>query len=152
MASFSINRRRAATKAILRRPSARIGKLPVSATSVAVQKQPRQDQDAKPAAAFFNRASKPPIAGSGNVSRAAPMLLVLPLHGRALRPIGRALDPWNPVRRMLPNTARDPMRRPAASSGPTYDQPGQPSGPLRVRGLTGEANDQAWFSPFAGSR
>src|SRR4249919_1477232 len=93
-----------------------------------------------------------PIAGSQNVSRAGPMLLVLPLHGRALRPIGRALDPWKLVRRMLPDTARDPMRRPAASSGPTYDRPGQPSGPLRVRGLTGEANDQAWFSPFAGSR
>jgi len=80
------------------------------------------------------------------------MLLVLPLHGRALRPIGRALDPWKLVRRMLPNTARDLMLRPAGSSGPTCDRPGQPSGPLRMRGLTGGANDQAWLSSFAGSR
>jgi hypothetical protein len=165
MASFSINRRRAATKATRHRPGAGIGPLPVNVTSVDLRhnrptlEQPRRDQDAKPAAAFREDGIAPPrddveapIAGSENVSRAGPMLLVLPLHGRALRPIGRALDPWKLVRRMLPNTARDPMRRPAASSGPTYDRPGQPSGPLRVRGLTGEANDQAWFSPFAGSR
>ena len=44
------------------------------------------------------------------------------------------------------------MLRLAVSSGPTYDRPGQPSGPLRVRGLTGEADDQAWFSSLAGSR
>jgi hypothetical protein len=50
------------------------------------------------------------------------------------------------------NIARDPMRQPAVSSGPTYDRSGQPSVPLRVRGLIGEVNDQAWFSSLASSR
>jgi hypothetical protein len=79
------------------------------------------------------------------------MLLVLPPHGRALRPTERNLDPWA-TRRMPPDTARDPMPRPAVSGGPTDDRPGQPSVPLRMRKLTGEADDQAWFSPLAGAR
>ena len=31
----------------------------------------------------------------------------------------------------------------------TYDRSGQPSVPLRLRGLIGEINDQAWFSSLA---
>jgi hypothetical protein len=84
----------------------------------------------------------PPIAGSAIFIRPWPMLLVLPLHGRALRPTDRALDPWEMILRMPLNIARDPMRRPAVSSGPTYDRSGQPSVPLRMRGLICEANDQ----------
>src|SRR3954447_26711918 len=65
--------------------------------------QPRQDQDARSAAAFFSRAAKPQLRVRRIFSRAGPMLLVHPLHGRALRPTDRALDPWKLVRRMLPN-------------------------------------------------
>ena len=84
--------------------------------------------------------------------RPGPMLLVLPLHGRVLRPTDRALDPWEMILRMPLNIARDPMRRPAVSNGPTYNRSGQPSVPLRVRGLIGEANDQTWLSSLVSSR
>ena len=120
--------------------------------ATATLEPPRQESNRRASGGFLQARVEAPNCGSDNLSRAGPMLLAIPLHGRALRPTDRPLAAWKVSRRTPPDTARGPMRRPAVSSGPTCDQPGRPSVPLRARRLIGETNDQAWFSSLVGSR